>query len=101
GQLPAGQGGRPERRAFDIEGRGPHLAAHADAPLPKISAQLLPPKPNELESAYRTSPRAGLRLICGPKPAPSSTQLAVPGFRPVWMASRLITASTMPAAPSV
>ena len=50
GDVPAGQCGSPEGDAFDVKSRGAGRA-HAAAPLPKISAQLLPPKPKELERA--------------------------------------------------
>src|SRR5690606_1648295 len=94
---PVGQAVAPPADAGDAGAQ----CAHAAAPRPNTSEQLLPPKPNELFIAYAMSPRALSKRICGPQPGSGVVLLSVPGSRPSRSAISANTDSTMPAAPRV
>src|SRR6185295_18936909 len=93
GVAPRRQTGSDEANCFD---KG---AAHLS--LPKMSEQLLPPKPNELLSTRFTGARRVSSRTLPSMAGSFSPVLRLRGMSPASMQSSAIAASTMPAAPSV
>src|ERR1700761_391796 len=89
---------RPKPHAIDMNAQRIHGERSAWANARQI---LLPPKPNELLSATSTRRLSLRNAHCGPQCTSGSSQPTFPGTVSSAIASKAITASTMPAAPKV
>ena len=100
--VPAGQARRPEGDAFDERTSGERCALMRRSPRAEGEHAVAAAEAERIAQRVRASALARCRRrICGPQAGSSVCALSVPGSKPCSSASRLIAASTMPAAPSV